>query len=222
MAKVPQAPLTGDWKSMASNATVRFNDGKISGNDGCNRFGGTYSAQGDTLSISDKMISTMMACEPSHMASSAAFKQALQNAKKYQNDTKILILFDVNGEKLAELQSLSATLEPAKYSIKHYHNGKKGVVGTVENSVITAAFTSDGKLSGNSGCNQYVTSYSIKDDQITIGVLAMTRKLCSPARMEQEQQLSAALTKAATLKRNGEKWDIRDENGSLLIDLIQE
>lgn len=104
--------LNGDWKSTASNATVRFDEGKISGSDGCNRFGGTYTTLGNTLQISDKMMSTMMACPSPLMEQSTAFKNALLNAKRYKNYGKLLVLQGAKGEILGELSSLSGMQKP--------------------------------------------------------------------------------------------------------------
>jgi heat shock protein HslJ len=106
------ASLNGDWKSTISNATVRFDEGKVSGSDGCNRFGSTYTIQNNTLQISNKMMSTMMACPSPVMEQSTAFKNVLLGAKSYTNDGKTLVLLGAKGEILGELSSLSSTQKP--------------------------------------------------------------------------------------------------------------
>ena len=213
--KVPKTSLDGEWKSTGSHATVRFEKGKISGNDGCNQFVGSYVTEGHTLSVSDKMMSTMMACPA--MENATAFKNALIRAKVYENDGKKLLLIGGHGEPLLELNALSDTLEERVYTLIHLNNGKQ-TVATLK-TPITLQISADGKMSGNTGCNEYTTAYTIKDKEITIGFPATTRKLCSPALMEQEEQFIAVLTKAATHKRNGEKWEVRDASGALLFDM---
>jgi len=67
--------LSGDWKLVsygdAANpmpalpgvgTTITFENGQMSGNVGCNGFGGTYELSGDTITFSGIM-STMMFCE---------------------------------------------------------------------------------------------------------------------------------------------------------------
>jgi len=215
---VAQTSLDGSWKSTASNATLRFEKGKLDGNDGCNQFVGSYATQGDTLTISDKMMSTMMACPAMEQAN--AFKTALLNAKIYKNSANTLELIDNKGETLIKFKALSAAPEEGLYTLKYLNNGKQAVLNV--KAQITMELSRDGKMSGHTGCNQYTTSYTIKKDQLTIGFPATTRKLCPPELMEQEQQFLNALPKSFKIARNGEKWQIRDENGALLFDIKKE
>lgn len=216
--KVPQTSLDGDWKSTTSKATVRFDKGKISGNDGCNQFMGSYVTQENTLSISDKMMSTMMACPA--MERSVAFKNALTSAKIYENDGKKLLLIGTDGKPLLELQALPHTPQEGLYTIKYLNNGKQAVVSV--KTPIIMQLSSDGKMSGSTGCNLYTTSYTIKENQLTIGFPATTRKMCPQEQMEQEQQFLNALQKGSKISRNGERWEVRDAAGALQFSLIKE
>ena len=95
-------PLNGEWKSLSSSATIRFDHGRMSGSDGCNRFGSAYVSSGDTLMISDKMMSTMMACEPERMKSADQFRHVLILSKRYRLGEKTLTLLGTSGEILGE------------------------------------------------------------------------------------------------------------------------
>lgn len=46
--------------------------------------------------------------------------------------------------------------------------------------------TEDGKIFGNAGCNNYTGTYQINGNNIKISSLASTRKMCTPAVMNQE------------------------------------
>jgi heat shock protein HslJ len=217
-ANMPKTSLDGSWKSTTSNATIRFDQGKLSGNDGCNQFMGSYVAQEHTITVSDKMMSTMMACP--EMEKAAKFKTALSFAKIYENDGKTLMLFGATGDSLLILSHLSDTVQEGLYTIKYLNNGKQAVVGV--KTPISMQLSKDGKMSGNTGCNLYTTSYTIKDDQLTVGFPATTRKMCPPEMMEQEQQFVNALQKSAKISRNGEKWEIRDALGALQFSMMKE
>ena len=69
------APLQGQWKLVSYGSSsdqtlaapdvdtsIEFLDGKLSGNVGCNGFGGDYTVDGDTITFGPVM-STLMFCE---------------------------------------------------------------------------------------------------------------------------------------------------------------
>ncbi len=95
-------PLIGDWKSTTSNATIHFDERRVSGSDGCNRYGSSYTTSGDTLIISDKMMSTMMMCEEERMKKADQFRQSLLETKHYRNDGNNLLLLNGSGALLGE------------------------------------------------------------------------------------------------------------------------
>lgn len=94
--------LIGEWKSTASEATLRFDERRVSGSDGCNRYGSAYTVSGDSLIISDQMMSTMMACESERMIKADQFRQSLMATKRYRIDGKTLTLLGGSGEVLGE------------------------------------------------------------------------------------------------------------------------
>ena len=76
-ASTPRVDLSGEWKLVsygdASNPTaalpgvdtsIKFENGQMSGNVGCNGFGGEYQARGDKITFGPVM-STLMFCEES-------------------------------------------------------------------------------------------------------------------------------------------------------------
>ncbi len=80
------------------NVTLAFSrDGKVSGNSGCNSFGGNYETQGEVLKIS-ALVSTLMACaENDAMEFEAAYVEALQNAQLYEKRGAELTITFANG-----------------------------------------------------------------------------------------------------------------------------
>ncbi len=74
-------------------------------------------------------------------------------------------------------------------------NGKSLVPGTG----ISALFTSDGKISGSAGCNQYFGTYSVSGNSITFpSPMGSTMKMCAQAVMDQETAYLNALGEAKT------------------------
>lgn len=60
------------------------------------------------------------------------------------------------------------------------------------NRPATLLLGDDGRASGNSGCNQFGGSYTLEDDDLHFGGIAMTRMAC-PGRMDVEATYAAAL-----------------------------
>ncbi len=100
----------GKWKINAINGlddlavqpTLNFNDGKISGNAGCNNYGTTYTLSGNEISFG-MVNSTKMSC--ANMKIEKAFVSCLSKAKSYKL-TDTLTIYDANGDELMSCSKL--------------------------------------------------------------------------------------------------------------------
>ncbi len=50
----------------------------------------------------------------------------------------------------------------------------------------TMKFDSESKVSGNAGCNQFSGRYTVKEEEITIDMGALTRKMCLDMTLEEQ------------------------------------
>lgn len=79
---------------------VYFDRGRVSGTFGCNNFNGTYSVQGDRLSVS-QLSATRMACDRARMDQDLNFGAALQGqARIYIERDGRLVLTDDRGNNM--------------------------------------------------------------------------------------------------------------------------
>lgn len=85
-----------------SSITLEFNaDGQLSGNGGCNGYGGKYEIQGSSIKISE-VVSTLMACADDAVTQQESqYFKALQSASGFEvtGDT-LTILYDNEQSKL--------------------------------------------------------------------------------------------------------------------------
>jgi len=192
-------------------------DGKVSGSAGCNRYSGTYTVSGNSITISSSMATTMMMCDESVMEQESAYLKALPEAKTYAVKGDQLTLAGADKTSLAVYKAQSQDLPGTSWEATGYNNGKQAVTGMLAGTTLTADFGKDGNLSGNAGCNTYSGAYKVNGDQITIGPLASTMKACSePAGvMEQEAQYLAALQSAATYQIEGNVMQLRTKDDAL-------
>lgn len=101
------ATLTGSWKLDAygssesptpavpdTEAGIAFNnDGTVTGNSGCNDFGGSYAVEGKQVTF-DQMTSTLMACDDPRMAQEGAVHQVLTDTASYKIEGNVLTLMN--------------------------------------------------------------------------------------------------------------------------------
>lgn len=58
-------------------------DGTVTGNSGCNGFGGNYKVEGDQITF-DQIVSTLMACDDPRMAQESAVQKALSGTASFK------------------------------------------------------------------------------------------------------------------------------------------
>ena len=63
--------------------TAEFAAGKVTGNSGCNRYGGSYRVDGDKLTIGPEIASTLMACVAGPTAVEQAYLARLPRVTSY-------------------------------------------------------------------------------------------------------------------------------------------
>jgi heat shock protein HslJ len=209
--------LKGKSLATGTGISAQFTStNKVSGSAGCNRYSGSYTVSGSSITFSS-IASTMMACDTLVMAQESTYLNALGEAKTYTVKGNELSLFDSGGSTLAVYDAQTQDLSGTSWNVISYNNGKQAVTSVMIGSSLTADFGSDGTLSGNSGCNTYSGAYKLNGAQITVGPLASTKKFCNdPAGvMDQESQYLAALQSAASYLVEGNTLELRTQEGAL-------
>ena len=90
---------------------------------------------------------------------------------------------------------------------------------TIPGTSISAEFTTDGKVSGSSGCNQYSSTYTVSGSTIKISTpMASTLMACSQEIMNQESAYLKALGEAKTFSISGAQLTLTGaDNANLLV-----
>ena len=200
-------------------ATARFEDGTIAGSGGCNAYSGTYTLEGDELTIGP-VASTQMACVGPVATLEGVYLEALGKVASYTIDDVTLLLENADGEAILTFEeSVATSLTGTDWVATRVNNGNQGVVSILADTEITATFTEDGQVAGSGGCNSYNGAYTVDGSIIEVGPLATTRKLCgSPDGIDdQEAQYFAALDAATTYTILGSELELRDDSGALQV-----
>jgi heat shock protein HslJ len=208
--------------------TATFDEeGSLSGSSGCNSYSTTYEVSGDQMSISGPIAATMMMCPtPGVMEQEGEYLAALESVSSYAIDAKQLILYNAQGQPILTYAVQEPTpLVGTQWDLIGYNNGKGGVVSVVIGTELSALFNEDGTLAGSAGCNNYNAAYEVDDasaaeGDISIGPAASTRMFCGEPEgtMDQESLYLAALEMAEVFSIQGDRLQLRTDEGSLVAD----
>lgn len=199
-----------------TSATLNFGtDNNVSGNGGCNSFGGPYESADGNLKIGP-LVSTMMACmEPAGLSEQEQqYLAALEKAATYEISGDTLTIRDAEGamQVVAKVSTAPTSLSGTSWQVAGVNNGNQAVVGIIAGTDLSLDFSAEGQVSGNAGCNTFSGPYESADGTVKIGPLATTKKLCTEPEGvdQQEQQYLAALEKATTYEIANNTLFLRD------------
>lgn len=198
-----------------ANYTVQFMpDGTVAVQADCNQVGGTYTLDGNAITIALGP-STMAACPEGSLGDQ--FVANLGGAAIYffqDGDLYVDLMFDSGTMKFSPQ---STALADTSWTVIGYNNGRGGVVSVIIGTELTAAFGADGTVTGSAGCNNYSAGYEIDGDAISIGLPIATMMACAEPEgiMEQEQEYLTALGTAATYQIQGDFMEMRTAEGSI-------
>ena len=93
--------LNGSSPIAGTTVTAQFADGQVSGQSGCNQFGGSYDASGDSLTVSALFMTEMACLDPEGaMDQESTYLDLLGRAARYQIDGSQLVITTGSGETL--------------------------------------------------------------------------------------------------------------------------
>jgi heat shock protein HslJ len=191
----------------------------VSGNAGCNDYTGSYTVDGEKLTIGP-LAATKKACGPAETAVETAFLAVMGHVATYSISGGSLELKTADAKVgLTFAPTQPAGLSKTRWVATGVNNGSGAVSSVVIDTTITAVFDEAGTVAGSGGCNDYNGPYTSDASTIKIGPLATTRKVCnSPAGVdEQETTYLAAMQAAARYTITGSKLELRDGSGALQV-----
>jgi len=190
-------------------------DGQLSGFSGCNNYSaGFVAAQDGTITLSP-IATTMMAC-PTGMDLESAYLSALQSSRSFNfsNQGRLEITYSdpSQPEQILVFVSSAKPLTDTNWVLVSYGDPASPQAVPAD-TVITAVFSADGYVSGSSGCNQYNATYTVRDQQMMIGPVAMTQMAC-PTGMDIEQAYLSSLGTAQQYAIQGLELTITYNQGA--------
>jgi heat shock protein HslJ len=196
--------------------TLEFTpDGQLAGFGGCNNYSGSFQAATDGTMTISPLATTRMAC-PTGMDQESIYLSALQTARSFNfnNQERLVITYSdpSQPDQVLIFSSSQKSLTGTNWVLVSYGDPASPQAVPAD-TVITAIFSPDGYVSGTSGCNQYNATYTLQDQQMTLGPVAMTQMAC-PTGMDIEQAYLSSLGTAQQYAIQGLELSITYNQGA--------
>jgi heat shock protein HslJ len=139
--------------------TIEFNDGSVGGTSACNSYGGDYSVDGATITISEVFM-TEMACSPEEVMSlESQYLSALGAVSSFAMDGSNLVLSgdEVEFEFEPVITPPTAEMMGTVWVLESVVDGDS--VSSVAGERATLEFFSDGSFLGSTGCRNLAGNY---------------------------------------------------------------
>jgi heat shock protein HslJ len=199
-------------------ATLEFTDGSVAGSTGCNDFSGTYTVDGDALTIELGPMTQKACTDTALQAQETAIVERLPKVASYAVSEDGLTLNDESDAALLIYAVNDTALAGTSWVATGVNNGKGGVESTTLTDKLTAVFGPDNTLSGSGGCNTFTAEYTVAgSDGLQIAAIAATRMACADDVMQLESEYFAALGNTVSYKISGDSLTLRDGNGDTQV-----
>lgn len=187
---VDSLTVDGRTRQAPDSAYLRIGeDGRVSGNLGCNGFGTTATLKGDRVDFGEIQM-TDMGCQKDPMTFEESLTRAFVDdtfTTKVEGDK--LTLTTADGDRVRLTEEKDAPLYGTEWTITSLGNAD---VSQSLPQGAEAHFTLDeknGTLSGRLGCNQVSAKATVGDGHITLGTARTTRMMCDRSLMDTERTL---------------------------------
>lgn len=195
--------------ALDSSGSLTFADDTFSGSTGCNRFNGTWSADGEALVLTPGGM-TLMGCPGDLGAQESAVVSALNATASYLVAADALTLLDSSGSALANYTASVSDLTMTSWRATGVNNGAGAVVTTDATPNQTLQFGENAEVSGFGGCSSFTGTYTAADGAISISALSP-----DPCESAAQDEYLVALQAATVFSIDGDRLELRDGTAAL-------
>ena len=194
-------------------ALARFENGRLRGFSGCNRFTGSYTLSGDRVNIGNQT-HTVNKCSDQATDVEQLLKMAFDMPVRYKiTDGDLELVSEAGIDMVFEAEPAQA-LEGVEWVVVELNDGNGAFVKPGAGTTLSLSFRGDGALVGNSGCNLFKAAYTRDGERLSIGEAVSTHRACKEMNvMERERALNDALMATKSWALRGELLDLMLADG---------
>lgn len=166
--------------------TINFADDQVSGTASCNGYGGTFQINGSSISISN-LAMTEMACSPEEtMEAEAMFSDAITRVDTVSVDGTLTLSADGVEIVFERLEPVpESELTGTRWILDGLIQGD-AVASPVAGSEAFIELSSDGSVTGDTGCRPFSGQYIIEGAEVLMPELAADGHECEPDFADQD------------------------------------
>ncbi|GGQ71666.1 META domain-containing protein [Streptomyces pilosus] len=180
-------------------------DGRATGNYGCNLFRGRVTFDGDRIRL-DERETTLKACPENIMDVESAVARALGDGglRTEARDGR-LTLTTASGDTVRLRETADSPLYGTKWTVTSPATGARAHLTFDEKG---------GNVAGSLGCNRVNADATVRDGSITLGAPGLTRMVCEDSLMDGEKALTKLFDGTAGYRIDGRTLTLTSENGT--------
>lgn len=206
---------------------IDFKRDQISGNGGCNSYGGTFTLDEDRLTFTELAWTEMASLDQAVMKLENQYLQAIGQVKKFTVNDKELILTDTDGKIEIAFVPFQETkglpLTGTQWTLQHFEevDGEGDAASVSATKVLDSAPITlkieRGRANGNAGVNMYGSAVETDDATISFKTPISTKRAGPPEAMQQETLYLATLVKMTKYSIKGKQLTLSNEDGSVSL-----
>lgn len=165
---------------------VMMDEGNLSGKAACNQFGGHYTLENGKLSTKE-IAQTLMACmDDGMMALESAYLKALNAGGTLKQDGDQLVLTSADGKTELVFNRSQVSLPGTSWELASLHDEMSAAL-TMTPASITLTFGTDDQASGNGGCNNFFSTYTLDGEALSFGPVGSTEMACADSALSEQE-----------------------------------
>ncbi|MFC7259109.1 META domain-containing protein [Streptomyces lutosisoli] len=217
--------VDGTTRQAPASAYLRIGeDGRASGNLGCNGFGSTATVKGDRVEFG-RLETTDMGCQKGPMTFEENMSRTFVNSSfttKVKGDKLTLTTDD--GDRVSLSKEQDAPLYGTKWTVTALGDANiaQSLPKGAEDKAYFVLDKKHGTLSGRLGCNHVSAKATVRDGHITLGAPKTTRMMCDGSLMDTEKTLLGLFGGTVVYELDHRTLTLTSTNGAIISAVADE